>query len=174
MRVSHMKTLYLVRHARSSRDDPGVADRDRPLEDRGKRDARRMGKRLARRHVEPDLILSSPALRALRTAQIMAKELGYKRKDIVVDDRLYARRADVLLNVIRKLGDRSKRVMLFGHNPELTDLAHRFSNDITHLPTAAVAKFKFDSKSWSRVGETAACKASLNLPEKSKRRTVLS
>ena len=80
-----------------------------------------MGKRLAKRDVKPDLILSSPARRALTTAEIIAKKLDYKLKHIVVDDRLYAGAVHDLLNVIHKLGDKLERVMLFGHNPELTE-----------------------------------------------------
>src|SRR6266496_884279 len=139
-----MKTLFLVRHAKSSRDEPSLPDKDRPLNDRGKRDAPKMGERLAKREVTPDLILSSPAKRALETAQIIAKKLDYKLADIVVDERLYATGADDLLQLIHKLGAKPKSVMLFGHNPELTELAHRLSNKITHLPTCAVAEFTFD------------------------------
>jgi hypothetical protein len=80
-------------------------------------DAPKMGKRLAKRDVQTDLILSSPAMRALTTAEIIAKKLDYKLEDIVVDDRLYAGEADDLLIVIHKLGDKLERVMLFGHNP---------------------------------------------------------
>jgi bisphosphoglycerate-dependent phosphoglycerate mutase len=87
---ARMKRLFLIRHAKSSWDDPALPDKDRPLGDRGRRDARKMGKRLAKRDVKPDLILSSPARRALKTARIIAKKLDYKLKDIVVDDRLYA------------------------------------------------------------------------------------
>src|SRR5690242_21738198 len=118
-----MKTLFLIRHAKSSWDDTALPDKDRPLNDRGKRDAPKMGKRLAKRDVKPDLILSSPAKRALTTAKIIAKKLEYKFTDIVVNDRLYAGAAHDLLNVIHRLGDRPKRVILFGHNPELTELA---------------------------------------------------
>jgi phosphohistidine phosphatase SixA len=82
--------------------DTALPDKDRPLDDRGKRDAPKMGKRLAKRDVKPDLILSSPAMRALTTAEIIAKKLDYKLEDIVVDDRLYASEADDLLNVIHK------------------------------------------------------------------------
>ena len=139
-----MKTLFLVRHAKSSRDEPSLPDKDRPLNDRGKRDAPKMGERLAKRDVVPNLILSSPAKRALNTTQIIAKKLDYKLADIVVDERLYATAADDLLHVIRKLGTKPKSVMLFGHNPELTELAHSLSNKITHLPTCAVAEFTFD------------------------------
>src|SRR6058998_2876755 len=138
-----MKTLFLIRHAKSSRDDPTLADKDRPLNDRGKRDAPRMGKRLAKRDVKPDLILSSPAARALETAQIIAKKLDYKRKNILVDDRLYAVGADELLDVLRKLGDEVECAMVVGHNPELTELAHRLSSKITDMPTCSVAEFTF-------------------------------
>ena len=162
-----MKTLFLVRHAKSSRDDPSLPDRDRSLDERGKRDAPKMGERLAKRDVKPDLILSSPAMRALTTAEIIAKKLDYKLKDIVVDDRLYASEADELLNVIHKLGDKLERVMLFGHNPELTELAHRLSSEITHMPTCAVAEFTFVTKSWSDIGKAKLEKGALDYPKKS-------
>jgi phosphohistidine phosphatase len=76
-----MKTLFLIRHAKSSRDDPALPEKERPLNDRGMRDAPRMGERLVTQDVKPDLILSSPALRALATAEIIARKLGYKVKD---------------------------------------------------------------------------------------------
>jgi phosphohistidine phosphatase len=162
-----MKALFLIRHAKSSWDDTALPDKDRPLNDRGKRDAPKMGKRLARRDVKPDLILSSPAMRALTTAEIIAKKLDYKRKDIVVDDRLYAGEADDLLNVIHKLGDKRERVILVGHNPELTELAHRLSSEITHMPTCAVVAFTFDAKSWSNIGKAKPVKVALDYPKKS-------
>ena len=130
-----------------------MADKDRPLNDRGKRDAPKMGALLAKRRVKPNLILSSSAVRALDTAEIIAEKLDYKRKNIRVEDRLYAVEADKLLDVIRRLGDELDCVMLIGHNPELTELAHRLSSKITDMPTCAVAEFTFDSKSWSRIGK---------------------
>jgi phosphohistidine phosphatase len=162
-----MKTLFLIRHAKSSWDDPALPDKDRPLGDRGRRDAPKMGKRLAKRDVKPDLILSSPARRALKTAEIIAKKLDYKLKDIVVDDRLYASAVHDLLNVIHKLGDKLERVILFGHNPELTELAHRLSSEITHMPTCAVAEFTFNAKSWSHIGKAKLAKVALDYPKKS-------
>jgi len=162
-----MKTLFLVRHAKSSRDDPALPDKERPLNDRGMRDAPRMGERLAKQDAKPDLILSSPALRALATAEIIARKLGYEVKDIVVDERLYAAALDDLLEVIHEVGDEPKRVMLFGHNPELTDLAHRLSSKITDMPTCAVAEFSFDTKSWSNVGKQGPAKVTLQHPKQS-------
>ena len=145
-----MKTLFLIRHAKSSWDDPRLTDQQRPLTARGRRDAPRLGKRLATRYRRPDLMLSSPALRALKTAQLIARKFGGKR--VTVDDRLYGGKLSELLRLIHQLDDRHQRVMLFGHNPELTALAHRFSDEMRHLPTCAAARFKFDVKSWKRIG----------------------
>ena len=160
-----MKTLFLVRHAKSSRDDPSLPDRDRPLDDRGRQDAPKMGKRLARRDVRPDLLLSSSALRALTTAHLIAEEVGYKRKDIVADDRLYASSADDLLAVVRALDNKLDRVMLFGHNPEFTDLAHRLSSGIIDLPTCAVVELHFDIRTWSDVGVVEPAKVIVDYPK---------
>ena len=125
-----------------------------------------MGKRLAKRDVKPDLLVSSPALRALKTAQLIAAEVGYKRKDIVVDDRLYASSPDDLLAVIRAFDKKLACVMLVGHNPEFTDLAHRLSSEIVDMPTSAVAEFSFDTKAWPDVGEVEPVKAVLDYPKK--------
>jgi len=162
-----VKTLFLVRHAKSSRNEPALQDKDRPLNNRGKRDAPKMGKRLAKREVMPDLILSSPAKRALKTAQLIAKKLDYKLQDIVVDERVYATGADELLHLIRKLGAKPKSVMLVGHNPELTELAHHLSSKITHLPTCAIAEFTIEAKSWTTIGKDKPASVVLYTPEKS-------
>ena len=161
-----MKTLILVRHAKASNDDPAWADRDRPLADRGRKEALEMGQRLARRNLKPDRLLSSPALRALTTAQLMADELGRERKDIVIDDRLYASSAQGLLTVIRALDDKFDRAMLFGHNPEFSELAHRLSSEIVAMPTCAVAEFRFDTTKWSELGMAAPVDATLDDPAK--------
>ena len=159
------RTLFLVRHAKSSWDDVTLPDKERPLADRGKRDAPLMGKRLAKRQVRPDLILSSPARRAFSTAEIIAKELNYRAKDIVVDDRLYATDAETLLGVIGELSDKLKCVMLFGHNPEFADLAQRLSNEPALMPTCAVAQFTFESTPWSSIGSTKPTEVLLDYPK---------
>src|ERR1039458_850713 len=161
-----MKRLFLIRHAKSSWNDTTIPDKDRPLNDRGKHEAPRMGKRLAKRHLKVDLILSSPASRALTTAEIIAKKLDYKRKNIVVNDRLYPGAEDDLLNVIHKLGDKLECVMLVGHDPALTELAHRLSSEITHMPTCAVAEFTFNAKSWPEVGKATLATGALEHPKK--------
>jgi phosphohistidine phosphatase len=160
------RTLILVRHAKSSWDGIDLSDAERPLADRGKRDAPMMGKRLAKQHVKPDLILSSPAQRAFATAEIIANELGYKVTDIVVDNRLYATDAETLLSVIGELKDKLKCVMLFGHNPEFSELAHRLSSEIPQLTTCAVAQFTFETKSWASIGEAKAADVVIDFPKK--------
>jgi phosphohistidine phosphatase len=161
-----MKILFLVRHAKSTRDDPALPDQQRPLDDRGRHDASKTGKHLTDRRVAPDLLVSSPALRALNTAQLIADEIGYKRKNIVVDERLYASNPDTLLAVICALDDSLDCVMLFGHNPEFTDLAHRLSETITDMPTCSVAEFRFDTKAWADVGAISPAKVRMDAPKK--------
>jgi phosphohistidine phosphatase len=130
-----MKTLFLVRHAKSNRDEVLLSDRERPLAARGQHDAAETGKRLAQRKVQPDLILSSPARRALETAQIIVRKLGYKSEDIIIEDRLYPGQVDELLDVIHALNNKLERVMLFGHNPALVELANYLANTITRMPS---------------------------------------
>lgn len=160
------RTLLLVRHAKSSWDEVVLPDRERPLATRGKRDAPLMGERLARDGVKPDLILSSTARRALSTARLIAMALDYQAGDILVDDRLYACDANTLLGVIAELGDRPKCVMIVGHNPEFTELAHRFSREITRMPTCAVAQFTFDGTPWSAIAGVKPVSTSLDYPKK--------
>ncbi|HYN62387.1 MAG TPA: histidine phosphatase family protein [Rubrivivax sp.] len=162
-----MKTLYLLRHAKSSWDDTSWLDRDRPLSARGERDAMRMSKRWSPRHGKPDLILSSPAVRALATAKPIAAGLEYKLKDITVDDRLYAAAVDDLIAVVEALDDKVARVMLVGHNPGFTDLAHHFDSAITHMPACAMAEFRFDAKSWAGIGQARPVHTILDSPKHS-------
>jgi phosphohistidine phosphatase len=162
-----MKVLTLIRHAKSSWDDPTLPDMERPLNGRRKHDAPMMGKRLAKRGVSADLVVSSPAVRALTTTEIIAKELDYPRKAIVVDDRLYGAGAEALLAVIREQDDALKRVMVCGHNPELDELAERLSQgEIAHMPTCAIVELTFDTKSWSHMGKVGPRKVRFDDPKK--------
>jgi len=161
-----VKTLFLVRHAKSSWDDAAIPDKERPLNGRGERDAPKMGRRLARRDVKADLVLSSPARRALATAQVIAKRIGYKPKKIVVDERLYPGAVDDLLDLIHSLDKKLNRVMIVGHNPALARLAHGFSSDITRMSTCAVATFTFDTRSWPRVDDTSLAAVALERPNR--------
>lgn len=148
-----MKELIIVRHAKSSWKESGLDDRERPLNNRGERDAPEMGARLAKRKDRPDLIVSSPAVRALTTARIIARKLGYARKDIVVKERLYGAGVVELLDVIRNADESVTTLMLFGHNPGLTELAnHLGPREIPNLPTCGVLHLRFDAVAWAVVG----------------------
>ena len=160
-----MKTLYLIRHAKSSWDDPTLADHDRPLNERGKRDAPKMGDRLAQRGVKADLIISSSAARALATAQAIAEKIGYDQARIVADRRLYGAQVSALLYLIQELDDQHACVMLFGHNPEFTDLARFFDSEIEELPTCAVVEMVFEVKHWSEVVKHKPVKVWISTPK---------
>lgn len=149
-----MKMLILIRHAKSSWEDPYQADFDRPLNKRGNRDAPRMGKRLKAKEIHADLMLSSPAERALSTCKIIAEVIGYKKEKISTDRKLYHANDDQILSVIHKLNDKLDKVIIFGHNPGLTDFANRLggaSEAIDNLPTCAVVAFNLPVDSWKKV-----------------------
>ncbi len=144
-----MKRLYLIRHAKSSWKNPHLADFERPLSKRGKGDAPFMGKRLNKYKVKPDLIISSPAKRALKTAQIMAKEIKFPEKKIIADESVYEGDISALLQVIRNIDDSFNQVMLFGHNPDFSMLAESFTNyQVGNIPTCGIFCLDFDINSW--------------------------
>lgn len=146
-----MKTLYIIRHAKSSWEDPDLDDEDRPLNDRGKRDAPRMGKRLKEKEITPDVMISSPAKRAFSTARRIGEVLGYKKKNIVKEKKLYHASDDDMLKVVQGISDKHNIVIIFGHNPGLTDFANSLRDDeheIHNIPTCGIISFRFNIKSW--------------------------
>lgn len=150
-----MKTVYLIRHAKSSWEDESLSDFDRPLNERGKIDAPRMGKRLKEKNLTPDVLLSSPAKRALSTAKRIADAIGYPKEKIKTDQGLYHADEDEILNVIRSVGDKNDCLVIFGHNPGLTDFVNAMSNDrkrfIDNIPTCGVVAFRFEASSWKQI-----------------------
>ena len=143
-----MKSLYLIRHAKALPATPTMKDRDRPLDEHGEHDAKKLGKRLHHDKLQVDLMISSPARRALGTARIIAHKLVLDEKGIVIDDRIYASDVDTLLQIIGETSPKVDSLMLFGHNPEFSMLAHRLCEEIDEMPTCALARFRFDVKAW--------------------------
>ena len=160
-----MKTLFLIRHAHARPLAAGRSDHDRTLDERGLRDAQEMGRRLRQRGVDPDLVITSPAVRARTTAQLLTAELGVAPQQIRVDPRLYASSAEKLLYIVQELDDGAGCVMLVGHNPEMTEVAQHLSRDIQDMPTAAVARFDFNVRSWSAVGPGQSADATFDFPD---------
>jgi phosphohistidine phosphatase len=162
-----MKILILIRHAKSSWKNPGLPDRLRPLNKRGKRDAPVMGERLAERGIEVDRVISSSATRALATAEVITEEIGFPWDEIIVDERLYHAGALELLEVIRNLDDHLDCVMCFGHNPGLTDLVNHLSPYyIDNVPTCGVVELRFAVDTWALVGEFTATEVDFDYPKK--------
>ena len=147
-----MKTLYLIRHAKSSWDDANQSDFERPLNKRGEHDAPIMAKLLNENNFKPGLILSSPANRANTTAQIFAEEFQYPFDKIITDDRIYEAGIREFMTVVRELDDQNQTVLLFGHNPGLTSLTNLLGDKfIPEMPTCAIVGLKFDVNAWGQV-----------------------
>lgn len=149
------KLLYLVRHAKSSWDDPSLADKDRPLSPRGLSSAPDMGRRLAAQGHKPDLVISSPARRALTTAKKIAQEMGYSDSKIVTDDHLYFSGTRSMVDLLEQVDDKHASVMIVGHNPAMSSLLNILcESSVENMPTCAVAVVSFDMTSWSELTMT--------------------
>jgi len=147
-----MKHLLICRHAKSSWKDLSLDDFDRPLNKRGKRNAPQMGKMLASHKVAPDLIVSSPAKRAKKTAIILAKELHYPKNKIVYNRAIYNAFAEELIPCIHTLEDRFDRVIIVGHNTGFTTLANILGDlKIPNVPTCGIVSLDFKIDSWKDV-----------------------
>jgi phosphohistidine phosphatase len=145
-----MKTLLILRHAKSSWKLPDLSDHDRPLNRRGKRDAPRMGKLLKEKELAPDLVISSTATRAKDTASAVANHSGYKGKKIKFKS-LYAAEPSAYLAVLRELDDKYQRVLIVGHNPGVEELIEMLTGEIHIIPTCTLAQIEFDTEKWSAI-----------------------
>jgi phosphohistidine phosphatase len=143
-----MKTLLLMRHAKSSWKEPELADHERPLNKRGKLNAPRMGRLLREQELTPDLIVSSTARRARQTADAVADLSGYQG-ELRLEDELYAAPAETCLEVLQALPDDAPDcVMLVGHNPGLEELLELLTGDMPALPTGAIAQVALPIERW--------------------------
>ena len=149
-----MKTLLLVRHAKSSWDQPGLSDFDRPLNERGKKDAPLMAKRVKEKSIDLDLLVSSPAKRARQSARYFAEEFGFKKEEIRLVEDLYGATRREFLQAIEELQDKFKTVALFSHNPGITDFASSLTNvRVDDMPTCAVFAVQANAETWKEFME---------------------
>ena len=149
-----MKQLYLIRHAKSSWDNPQLSDIKRPLNSRGKHDAPLMGKRLKEMGVQPDFIISSPAKRANKTAKKIAEQLGYSKKAISIRDEMYLEGIRSMLSLVQDLDEKYKSVFLVGHNPDLTSFAYLLTHHrVDNIPTCGIFCVSFDIIFWKDIAE---------------------
>ena len=156
-----MKTLTILRHAKSSWDDSNLGDFDRPLNDRGRKAARRIGEEMKRREMRFDHVLASPAQRVRETLDGVADGYG-ERFRTQFEERIYMADVSTLLEVIRSIRDNFKKPLLVGHNPGLEQLLARLTSDDERglrrkihgkLPTGALAVVELLADSWSDVQE---------------------
>jgi phosphohistidine phosphatase len=141
-----------MRHAKSSWDFEDLSDHERPLNNRGRKDAPLMGRELMSREVTIDLLLSSSAVRALTTATLVAKELEYDTEKIAIEEDIYKANKQELLTVIKNIPNQFDKVLLVGHNNTISELANMISPDLVPtLSTAAVVCLTFNCDTWAEI-----------------------
>lgn len=147
-----MKTLYLMRHAKSSWKDETINDIDRPLNKRGESDAPFMSQVILQKRVLPDEIISSPATRALATLWHMCPVINFPYQNVKVNPSLYAASPGDMLIIIKEINENAQSVLLMGHNPGLTDFSNYLSgNPIDNIPTCGIVELHFPRKSWMEI-----------------------
>ncbi len=142
-----MKTLLVLRHAKSSWNDPALDDHERPLNRRGRRDAPRMGELVREYGLMPDVVISSDAVRARMTAEAMAEAARYAG-EILLDQHLYLASPDDILSLLRRVQQNAETVMIVGHNPGLEELVEQLTGAWQDLPTAALAQIVLPIDRW--------------------------
>ena len=145
-----MKTLFLLRHAKSSWKDQDVADFERPLNDRGRKAAELVGNFIAKQNVTIDLVISSPAVRARQTIELVLKA-AKRSPELRFDQRVYEASPTRLLEIISQIEDDWKSVLLVGHNPGMEELLTLLVGVEMHMPTASLARVALSSKKWDKI-----------------------
>lgn len=148
-----MKELYILRHAQKETSSSYEYDYDVPLAKQGVEDSKKIGQKLKNRKILPDLIVSSPAIRARETAEIVAKEIGYE-KNIMFNEVIYQAFLNELVESITYTFDTVDSLMIIGHNPALTALAISFANFKEELQMGEMIRIEFDCDSWTMIDKT--------------------
>ena len=149
-----MKTLHIVRHGKALQSDGYIKDEDRPLIAKGIANNILVAKKLLARFTVPDLIISSFAARALQTAHIFAREMGYPHENVKVSEKLYFQGDSETYDILAKLPDTVKSVMIVGHNPDLTYVAYRLGAGVNDISTSGVVTICFETDAWSNIENT--------------------
>lgn len=160
-----MKTVCLIRHAKSSWDQAGLADIDRPLNARGKTTAPIMAKILADKGILPDMVITSPAKRARQTAKAFRKQYGIKKEAQKIEPTIYGGDENQILDILRKLPDEKSSVFLFGHNPTMNYLAALFSKERLHVPTCGIMILNLHVDTWKDIAPDQAALKEIIIPK---------
>lgn len=161
------KQLFVIRHGKSTWENEKIQDLDRPLKERGINDGYKMAEQLLAKSNIPDLIVSSPAIRALHSATIFARTFKYPSDSIVINNGIYMAGTHEILELITQTNDNINSLMIFGHNPTFTDLANYYLSDpIDNLPTTGIVGLTFDIKSWQEIDKKKLKKWFFDFPKK--------
>ena len=161
------KTLHIVRHAKSSWDYDNISDIDRPLKLKGIQSAYEMARRIKIRNALPELIITSPANRAIHTAIIFARVFEFPLSKIVIEENLYATEEDFITDLIKKTDNSISSLMIVGHNPELTNFTNIFvKNTIENINTAGIVSLVFDIEKWKDINKKKLVSEQFDFPKK--------
>ena len=145
-----MKKLVLIRHAKSDWSIPGIKDIDRPLNERGYLDAHKIGAQLREKTSGKKLFISSPAIRAISTALIIAREINYLQENISIHSELYGAEVNVYEEIIFSLDNTFDTIFIFGHNPTISQVISQFTGvTFVEVPTCSVSVINFETKHWN-------------------------
>ncbi len=162
-----MKRLTLLRHANSTWNQPGFTDFERPLNDRGRRDAAEMGTRLANRSFKPEHILTSAAQRAIETVDIIAPVIDYPLADVVHSKTLYNVNLTDMFNFLEKLDEALEHILIVGHNPTWTELANSLITGpaLSNIPSGGIVDLELEIQTWNEIHENCATLLNFDSPE---------
>lgn len=164
-----MRRLIIMRHGKSSWDNAGLSDIERPLKPRGVRDAALVGKELVSKKITPELLISSPATRAKDTAIIVAQHLSYDTQSLQIDPSIYGADVSGILRMLGNVIGDPGSIMIFGHNPTFTQLINHLQDEwLDNLPTSGCFGFDLDIDSWSEIAGCSSRKCLEIIPSKLK------
>ncbi len=165
--ILFMKKLYIIRHAKSSWETEGLHDIERPLNERGEKDAALMGKQLVKNKIIPDILITSPALRAFTTARIIADALNFDKNKMIISNALYFGDEESIIGLIRSFGPEVETAFIFGHNPTFSHLASALCADFrSELPTCGMVCLAFNTGSWMLIEKQSGKLVSYDYPKK--------
>ncbi|MEO6902144.1 MAG: histidine phosphatase family protein [Bacteroidia bacterium] len=162
-----MKTIYFIRHAKSDWSNTGLTDFDRPLNLRGYTDAHKMSLSMKEQAIFPELIITSPAIRAISTAMIFAENLDFNFSKITINKKLYASTVNEYVDCVKKINNQINTAFLFGHNPSISDCVNSFTTAFTgELSTCAMVGLEFKVEDWENISSKNGSFSYYNYPKK--------
>ncbi len=165
--MSTERVLYIVRHAKSSWEYEDISDLDRHLKIRGIRDAHDMARRVKIERKQPELLITSPAMRAMHTATIFTRVFEYNFSKLKIDQRLYGTGVSVIKEIVAEQAPEVYSLMIFGHNPDFSELAGIFSgNSIIEIPTCGLLRVTFKASGWEEISPDCVIDTYYDYPKK--------